>query len=136
MDRRALAVFENKEIRKTWHKEEWWFSVTDVVGALTQSENPRNYWNMLKARESENGIELYTFCVQLKLPSADGKSYETDCANTEGLFRIIQSIPSKKAHTPLDWPETHPGVPRGTQESSENLWTTHAEPLESVRDEQ
>ncbi len=93
----ALAVFEGKKIRRLWHNEEWWFSVVDVIEALTGSSNPRNYWNMLKAREAENGIELYTFCVQLKLPAVDGKFYETDCANTEGLFRIIQSIPSKKA---------------------------------------
>ncbi len=68
-----------------------------MVGALTNSENPRNYWNMLKARELENDVELYTNCVQLKLQSSDGKYYKTDCANLEGMFRIIQSIPSKKA---------------------------------------
>ncbi|MDO8480876.1 MAG: Bro-N domain-containing protein, partial [Nanoarchaeota archaeon] len=94
---KALSVFQGKGIRKAWHENEWWFSVVDVVEALTESTNPRNYWNMLKARESEQGIQLYTFCVQLKLESADGKNYETDCANTEGLFRIIQSIPSKNA---------------------------------------
>lgn len=98
MDRRALAVFDTTEIRRTWHKEEWWFSVTDVVAALTESTNPRDYWYRLKQRETEqSGIELSTFCRQLKLLSSDGKSYETDCSNTEGLFRIIQSIPSKKA---------------------------------------
>ncbi len=92
-----FALFEGKEIRRTLHKDEWWFSVVDVIFALTDSNNPRNYWSMLKTREAEHGIELSTFCVQLKLPSADGKSYETDCANTEALFRIIQSIPSRKA---------------------------------------
>ena len=94
---KSLAVFQNKNIRRTWHNNEWWFSVVDVVGALTDSENPRNYWNMLKIREFENGVELNTICVQLKLLSSDGKKYLTDCSNTEGLFRIIQSIPSKKA---------------------------------------
>ena len=69
----------------------------DVVEALTDSNNPRNYWNMLKNRELEHGVELSTNCVQLKLQSSDGKYYETDCANTEGIFRIIQSIPSPKA---------------------------------------
>ncbi len=69
----------------------------DIIQALTDSANPRNYWNMLKAREAEYGIELYTICVQLKLQSSDGKFYETDCANTRALFRIIQSIPSQKA---------------------------------------
>ena len=94
----AIAVFDNKQIRRTWYNNEWWFSVVDVVGALTDSENSRNYWNMLKIREKESsGIELYTLCVQLKLQSTDSKFYETDCSNTEGLFRIIQSIPSKKA---------------------------------------
>ncbi|VVB81462.1 Uncharacterised protein [uncultured archaeon] len=94
---KALVVFQDKKIRRIWHDNEWYFSVVDVVEALTDSPNPRNYWNMLKARESENGIELYTFCVQLKLPAEDGKLRETDCANTKSLFRIIQSIPSPKA---------------------------------------
>lgn len=94
---KSLVVFQGGKIRRVWNNEEWWFSVVDVVEALTDSDNPRNYWNMLKAREAENGIELYTFCVQLKLPSKDGKLYSTDCTNTEGAFRIIQSIPSPKA---------------------------------------
>lgn len=61
----ALALFDGKKIRRLWYKEEWWFSVVDVIEALTGSSNPRNYWNMLKSREAENGIELYTICVQL-----------------------------------------------------------------------
>jgi DNA-damage-inducible protein D len=94
----ALSIFEGKKIRKTWYNEEWWFSVVDIVDALVDSDNPRNYWNMLKTREKESsGIELYTFCVQLKLIAEDGKLRETDCTNTEGAFRIIQSIPSPKA---------------------------------------
>ncbi len=92
-----LSIFEGKKIRRIWHNEEWYFSVVDVIEALTDSSNPRNYWNMLKAREAEQGIELYTICVQLKLVAEDGKLRETDCANTEALFRIIQSIPSAKA---------------------------------------
>ena len=92
-----LSIFEGKKIRKIWHKDEWYFSVIDIIQALTDSSNPRNYWNMLKSRELEHGVELYTICVQLKLPSSDGKFYATDCTNTEGAFRIIQSIPSKKA---------------------------------------
>src|SRR3989344_7218854 len=103
MDENKLAVFDGKNIRKIWHDEEWYFSIVDVVRVLSESENPRNYWNMLKAREAESGVELYTFCVQLKLPSSDGKMYETDCANTESLFRIIQSIPSKKAEPFKVW---------------------------------
>ncbi|HLC90967.1 MAG TPA: BRO family protein [Candidatus Nanoarchaeia archaeon] len=93
----ALVVFQDKKIIRIWHQEQWFFSVIDIVQALIDSSNPRNYWSMLKQREAEHGIELSTFCVQLKLPSADNKYYETDCANTEALFRIVQSIPSKKA---------------------------------------
>ncbi|MEI8364153.1 MAG: Bro-N domain-containing protein [archaeon] len=97
-DNKKLVVFEDKKIRRIWYNDDWWFSVVDVVGALTDSDNPRNYWNMIKIRENEySGIELYTNCVQLKLVAEDGKLRETDCANLEGMFRIIQSIPSKKA---------------------------------------
>lgn len=97
MSHRALAVFDTKEIRRTWHKEEWWFSVADVAGALTDSPDPQNYWRVLKHRLIEETGEPITFCNGLKLLAPDGKLRETDCANTEGLFRIIQSIPSKKA---------------------------------------
>ena len=93
----ALIVFEDKNIRRIWHNNEWYFSIVDVVKALTNSNNPRNYWNMLKIREKKQDVELYTFCVQLKIISSDNKKYTTDCANTKSLFRIIQSIPSKKA---------------------------------------
>ncbi len=92
-----LSISEGQHIRKIWHNNEWFFSVVDVIKSLTDSSNPRNYWNMLKVREEEQGIELYTICVQLKLIADDGKMRETDCANTEALFRIIQSIPSPKA---------------------------------------
>jgi DNA-damage-inducible protein D len=98
-----LVVFQNKKIRRIWHNNEWYFSVIDVVEVLTDSNNPRNYWSMLKKRESEGGVELSTNCVQLKLKSNDGKSYLTDCANTKSLFRIIQSIPSKKAEPFKQW---------------------------------
>jgi len=93
----TLSVFQGKNIRRIWHNTGWYFSVIDVVEALTESTNPRNYWSMLKKRESEQEVELSTNCVQLKLQSSDGKYYETDCANTEGISRIIQSIPSPKA---------------------------------------
>jgi prophage antirepressor-like protein len=94
----ALSVFENKRIRKTWHQEEWWFSVVDIVGALTDSSDPNDYWYRLKKRESEEAkVELSTICRQLKLIAEDGKLRETDCTNTEGAFRIIQSISSPKA---------------------------------------
>ena len=96
-DKNKLVVFQDKKIRRIWHNEEWYFSVIDVVEVLTDSNNPRNYWSMLKKRELAAGIELSTNCVQLKLEAPDGKLRETDCANTKSLFRIIQSIPSKKA---------------------------------------
>ncbi|MES2678137.1 MAG: Bro-N domain-containing protein [Pseudomonadota bacterium] len=95
----SLIVFENKKIRRIWHKEEWYFSVVDVIEVLTESQSPRQYWGVLKARENQ----LLTICLQLKLPSIDGKKYSTDCANTETLFRIIQSIPSPKAEPFKRW---------------------------------
>jgi len=92
-----LSVFEGKQIRKTIHNEEWWFSVVDVVAVLTDSTDPKDYWYRIKKREKLSGVELSTICRQLKLPAADGNKYTADCANTEGIFRIIQSIPSPKA---------------------------------------
>ena len=93
-------LFEGKEIRSIWNKEEeeYFFSVVDVIAVLTESTNPRNYWNMLKRRLTEEGSELYTNCVQLKLKSSkDGKKYLTDTLDTEGIFRLIESVPSPKA---------------------------------------
>ena len=92
-----IAVFRGKGIIKILHKNEWWFSVVDVCGALTESPDAGAYWRKLKQRLNEEGSEVVTFCHGLKLPAADGKKYETDCANTEGIFRILQSIPSPKA---------------------------------------
>jgi len=93
-----IALFEGKKIRKTWRDDKWWFSVIDIIGALTESTNPRDYWYKMKIRvKTEDGCELSTNCRQLKLESVDGKKYETDCANTEIALRIIQSIPSPKA---------------------------------------
>ena len=98
MPQNKIVVFESKKIRRIWYNEEWYFSVVDVVGALTDSANPRDYWFKMKTRvKSEDGIELSTICRQLKLEAPDGKMRETDCANTKGMFRIIQSIPSPKA---------------------------------------
>lgn len=86
-------------IRKVWNsqEEEWYFSIIDVVAVLTESTNPKNYWNMLKSRLKQEGNETYTNCVRLKMKASDGKMRLTDCATTEQLLRIIQSIPSKKA---------------------------------------
>ncbi len=99
-----IVVFGAKRIRRLWQDEQWFFSVVDIIAALTDSPNPRNYWNMMKARElKQSGIQLSTFCVQLKMTSADGKSYATDAVNTQAAFRIIQSIPSPKAEPFKQW---------------------------------
>ncbi|MDR3424422.1 MAG: Bro-N domain-containing protein [Alphaproteobacteria bacterium] len=94
-----LVAFEDHHIRRKWHNNEWLFSVVDVVGVLSESANARRYWSDLKRKvEQEQGEnQLYEKIVQLKLPSADGKLYTTDCANTETMLRIIQSVPSPKA---------------------------------------
>ena len=99
-----LVVFKNKEIRRTLLDNEWYFAVVDVVTALTDSNKPRDYWYRMKKREAvSSGIELSTFCRQLKLESSDGKMYKTEVANTEGIFRIIQSIPSPRAEPFKRW---------------------------------
>ena len=99
-----LIVFENKKIRRIWHNEEWYFSVVDVVAALTDSLDSKDYRYRMKTRvKTEEGLELSTICRQLKLESVDGKKYLTDCANTENIFRIIQSIPSPKAEPFKKW---------------------------------
>lgn len=104
MDETKIAIFKNKKIRKTIHNNEWWFSVVDVIEALTNSDNPRIYWGVMKARlDKEENAQLFTICKQLKLESSDGKKYATDCANTEGIFRIVQSIPSPKAEPFKRW---------------------------------
>lgn len=95
----AIKLFEQKQIRSVWNDEDekWYFSIVDVVGVLSESENPNNYWKVLKNRLSKEGSQLVTNCNQLKMLSRDGKYYNTDVADTEQLFRLIQSIPSKKA---------------------------------------
>ncbi len=99
-----IALFQKKEIRRIIYNNEWWFSVVDVIEALTDTINPRIYWGVMKGRlEKDEKIELFTICKQLKLDASDGKKYETDCANTEGIFRIIQSIPSPKAEPFKRW---------------------------------
>ena len=103
MDAR-IAVFQDKEIRRLLVDDVWFFAVVDVIAALTDSAKPRDYWYRMKKREKDSsGIELSTFCRQLKLESSDGKRYQTEMANTEGLFRIIQSIPSPKAEPFKRW---------------------------------
>jgi len=98
-----LIVFQNKQIRRTLNNGEWWFSVVDVCGVLTESADAGAYWRKLKQRLKMEGSEVVTNCHGLKLEAADGKKYTTDCANTEGIFRIIQSIPSPKAEPFKRW---------------------------------
>ncbi|MEM5770259.1 MAG: Bro-N domain-containing protein, partial [Bacillota bacterium] len=108
MDDNKIQLFEDKRIRTAWDEEteEWLFSVVDVIGVLTDQPTQRgasNYWRKLKQRMKDEGNQLVTNCHQLKMKSADGKRYNTDVANTEQLFRIIQSIPSPKAEPFKMW---------------------------------
>ncbi|MDO8582625.1 MAG: Bro-N domain-containing protein [bacterium] len=103
MDATHIALFKGQKIRKVIKNSEWWFSVVDICEALTASADAGAYWRKLKQRLIEDGSEVVTFCHGLKLESSDGKKYETDCADTEGIFRIIQSIPSPKAEPFKRW---------------------------------
>jgi len=98
-EQNEIQLFDGKQVRYIWNEEQekYFFSVVDVIRVLTDSENPRKYWSVLKTRLKQEGSELATNCSQLKLPSSDGKSYLTDVADTEQVFRLIQSVPSKKA---------------------------------------
>jgi len=99
-----LAVFEGKTIRKTLHEGEWWFSIIDIIDALVGGDRPRKYWNDLKKKLLGEGFfEVSEKIGQLKMPAPDGKQRFTDCANTETLFRIIQSIPSPKVEPLKRW---------------------------------
>jgi len=103
---KALVVFQGKQIRRIWHNDEWYFSVVDVVQVLMDQVDDytaRKYWNKLAQRLRDEGSEVVTNCHRLKLIASDGKMRETDCANTEGLFRIVQSIPSHKAEPFKRW---------------------------------
>ncbi len=102
METHKIIVFENKYIRRIFYNKEWYFSIVDVIQVLTESPTPRQYWGKIKQREFLD-YELSPIWVQLKMKSADGKNYNTDCANTEGIFRIIQSIPSPKAEPFKQW---------------------------------
>lgn len=104
MQEHKLAVFQDKAIRRTLHEGEWWFSIIDVIEVLTDSSRPRKYWSDLKKKLTTEGFnEVSEKIGQFKLQSPDGKMRETDCANTETLFRIIQSIPSPKAEPFKRW---------------------------------
>ena len=98
-----ISIFKGKNIRKTIYKNEWWFSVVDVCLALTESVDSGAYWRKLKQRLTIEGSQVVTFCHGLKLEAPDGKMRETDCANPEGIFRIVQSVPSPKAEPFKRW---------------------------------
>ena len=95
----SIKLFENYKVRTSWdnEKEIWYFSVVDIVGILSESKNPNNYWKVLKNRLRKEGSQLVTSCNQLKMQSSDGKYYKTDVLDTEGVLRLVQSIPSPKA---------------------------------------
>ncbi len=99
----ALVVFQGKKIRRTWFNDEWWFSVVDIIGALTQTDRTRKYWSDLKTKLIGEGFEVSEKIGQLKLMADDGKLRLTDCANTKNMFRIIQSISSPKAEPFKQW---------------------------------
>ena len=103
MEKSKIAIFKGREVRRTIHDNEWWFSVIDVCEVLTESVDSGAYWRKLKQRLNKELNEVVTFCHGLKLEALDGKMRETDCANTEGIFRIIQSIPSLKAEPFKRW---------------------------------
>ncbi len=100
-----IKVFENRQVRTLWNaeEEEWYFSVIDVVAILTDSEDPKNYWYVLKNRLKKEGSELLTFCKGLKMRAPDGKMRQTDCLDTKGVLRLVQSIPSPKAEPFKMW---------------------------------
>ena len=101
----AIKLFQDHRVRVQWdnEQEKWYFSIVDIIGVLTDSVNPNNYWKVLKSRLKKEGSELVTNCNQLKMESSDGKYYKTDVADTEQLLRLIQSIPSPKAEPFKIW---------------------------------
>ena len=96
---KGLIVFQDRSIRRLWHDDQWFYSVVNIVAVLSESDNPTTYWRVLKHREPQ----LVTICNGLKMPAEDGKLRYTDCVNTKNAFRLIQSIPSKKAEPFKMW---------------------------------
>jgi len=101
----SIRFYKNHEVRAIWDEEnnQWWFSVVDIVGAITESPNPRKYWSVLKTRLKKTGNELTTSCSQLKLTAADGKKYATDCLSQEKIESLVKIIPNKNAADFMDW---------------------------------
>ncbi len=105
MSKISIRFYNDHEVRAIWDGElsKWWFSVVDIVGAITESPSPRKYWSVLKTRLRQKGDELTTRCSQLKLTSADGKKYATDCFLEEDIMEVVKAIPSKRTTDFLDW---------------------------------
>ena len=124
LNEQDLEFIYDDKIRKVWHKQEekWYFSIIDVCQVLTDSENPKNYWNMLKSRLRQEGNETYTNCVRLKLKASDGKMRLTDCANTEQLLRIIQFIPSRNGEAFKQWLSLQPSQQEDETASTGSLF--------------
>ena len=99
----GIVAFEGENLRKIWQNEEWYFSVVDIIAFLTDSSQPSRYWADLKKRSEKESHQSFAFCERLKLPRPDGKTYPTDCANTEGVLRIVMSVPSPKAEPLKLW---------------------------------
>ena len=105
MNKKSIRFYKDHEVRAVWDEEKstWWFSIVDIVGAITDSPNPRKYWSVLKTRLKKAGNELTTRCSQLKLTAADGKRYATDCFSQDDIIQLVRVIPSKKTEDFLDW---------------------------------
>lgn len=104
-NKKSIRFYKDHEVRAVWDEEEakWWFSIVDIVGAITDSPNPRKYWSVLKTRLKKAGNELTTRCSQLKMTAADGKKYATDCFSQDDIIQLVRVIPSKKTEDFLDW---------------------------------
>ena len=105
MNKKSIRFYKDHEVRAVWDEEKstWWFSIVDIVGAITDSPNPRKYWSVLKTRLKKAGNELTTRCSQLKMTAADGKRYATDCFAQDDIIQLVRVIPSKKTEDFLDW---------------------------------
>ena len=129
-----IQLFEDQKIRTAWdeEKEEWYFSVVDVVAVLTESKDPAAYWRKLKQRLKEEGNETVTNCHGLKMTAADGKKRMTDVTTTEQLFRIIQSIPSPKAEPFKLWLEKSESRRRLTRNKQSTVHSKHTRKRDTV----
>ena len=105
MSKKSIRFYKDHEVRAIWDEEQsqWWFSIVDIVAAVTESPNPRKYWSVLKTRLKKTGNELTTRCSQLKMTAADGKRYATDCFAQDDIIKLIRVIPSPKTADFLDW---------------------------------